>query len=248
VAIIGIHSGHDTPSWASPPYLLAWDSHDALPRREVRRAARRPLPRSGPGRETFDFSAAMAALCADVCRHVSEFRHIDAGRVLVGVLQARTQRRAGLQARVTPLRFPGGNLVRATRGRAYQVQRYVVAGREMLYLMSFCLPRFLALSFDEKFVTIFHELYHIGPRFDGDLRRHRGRYCLHTGSKAGYDARMAELADSYLARGASSRLHGFLRFTFDELRARHGRVVGVAVPRPKILPLPFGLAEACRVT
>ena len=45
----------------------------------------------------------------------------------------------------------------------------------MLYVMTFCLPRFLEQSFDDKFVTIFHELFHIGPSFDGDFRRHSGR-------------------------------------------------------------------------
>ena len=30
---------------------------------------------------------------------------------------------------------------------------------------------FLDQTFEEKLVTVFHELYHISPAFDGDLRR-----------------------------------------------------------------------------
>ncbi len=52
----------------------------------------------------------------------------------------------------------------------------------MLYLVTFCLPRFLDQDFDDKFITLFHELYHISPRFEGDLRRHEGRCALHSHS------------------------------------------------------------------
>jgi hypothetical protein len=118
------------------------------------------------------------------------------------------------------------------------VQRYFVGDREMLYVMTFCLPRFLDQEFDDKFITVFHELYHIGPAFDGDLRRHEGRYAIHSHSKHGYDAQMAALARAYLASGPDPGLHAFLRLNFSQLQERHGCVVGVVVPRPKLIPVP----------
>ena len=66
-------------------------------------------------------------------------------------------------------------------------RRIFVDGVEMLYLMTFCLPRFQNQPFEDKLVTLFHELYHIGPAFDGDLRRHAGRYAVHSGSQRRYD-------------------------------------------------------------
>ncbi|MFL5330746.1 MAG: hypothetical protein ACJ8C4_17745 [Gemmataceae bacterium] len=231
--------------WNRPPFVLSWNTRHALQCRSVRGAERTsagpapPWVDSGTHGEPFDFTAATAELCADICRHTPELSHIQTHQILFGFTQARNGRGHGLQARVTPLRFPGGHLVKHARGRLFQVQRFVVGNEEMLYLMSFCLPRFLNQSFDEKFVTIFHELFHIGPQFDGDLRRHRGRYCLHTHSKAGYDVRMAEYARAYLAAGANPRLHGFLRLDFSQLRRRHGHVVGTILPRAKILLLPL---------
>ena len=91
---------------------------------------------------------------------------------------------------------------------------------------------------DDKFITVFHELYHIGPAFDGDLRRHEGRYAIHSHSKRGYDAQMAALARAYLASGPDPALHAFLRLNFSQLQERHGCVVGVVVPRPKLIPVP----------
>src|SRR5437762_680149 len=82
-------------------------------------------------------------------------------------------------------------LVRRRKGVVYQVQRFLIGDREVLYLVTFCLPRFLELDFDEKLITLFHELYHIGPDFDGDLRRHGGRCTIHSRSQKLYDQHMA---------------------------------------------------------
>jgi hypothetical protein len=192
---------------------------------------------TGPAGQPFDFCAHVNRLCADIVRHCADLRHIDVSRLLFAVTQARSGQRHGLQARVTPLRFRHGQLTRRRRGACYQVQRYVVDGREMLYLVTFCLPRFLDQDFDDKFITLFHELYHISPGFEGDLRRHEGRYALHSRSKRAYDAHMADLARAYLSNGAEQSLHAFLRLNFAQLEHRHGSVVGVVVPRPRLLPV-----------
>jgi hypothetical protein len=231
------------------PLTLKWRDPDCpLPVRAVRvpSHARRQTHgleapswlKTGPVDQPFDFCSHVRALCADVVHHCPELRHIDLSRVLFGMTQARSGRRHGLQARVTPLRFRQGELTRRRRGGGlYQVQRYFVNGREMLYLVTFCLPRFLDQDFDDKFITLFHELYHISPNFEGDLRRHEGRCALHTHSKRLYDEHMADLARAYLSNGASKSLHAFLRLSFAQLQHRHGSVVGIVVPRPRLLPI-----------
>ena len=122
------------------------------------------------------------------------------------------------------------------------MQRYFVDGREMLYLVTFCLPRFLDQDFDDKFVTLFHELYHISPAFDGDLRRHGGRCELHSHSKRALRRAHGRPGPRYLANGADRPLHAFLRLDFAQLRHRHGSVEAVVVPRPRLVPLPPGAA------
>ncbi len=226
-----------TRSWRAPAR--------PLPRREIRAVhGQEPAPAgpgrwpSGPAREPFDFCARIRDLCEDIRRRCDDLGHIDLARVLFAVTQARNGRAHGLQARVTPLRFAEGRLTRRRRDGTYQVQRYVVDGRDMLYLVTFCLPRFLDLNFDEKFVTLFHELYHINPSFDGDLRRHGGRCSVHSRSQRRYDEHMAHLARTYLSGGADPALYSFLRLSFAQLQERHGSVVGVVVPRPKIIPVP----------
>jgi hypothetical protein len=197
-----------------------------------------PWLSTGPTGEPFDFCASVRRLCADLVARCEPLRHIDVSRLLFAVTQARSGRPHGLQARVTPLRFRDGHLTRQRRGVTYQVQRYFWDSHEFLYLVTFCLPRFLDQDFDDKFITLFHELFHISPEFNGDLRRHTGRYALHSHSQRLYDKHMAGLARTYLAGNPNPELHAFLRLNFAQLQHRHGSVVGVMVPRPKLIPLP----------
>ena len=224
------------------PLEYRWEK---LPMREVRPALRRRSASLSPGAEwhdtgprdqPFDFSMAIARLTEDIAKRSPYFAHLQTSRILIGYVQARTGEQHGLQARVTPLRFAGGDLVRLRRGMPYQVQRYFEGEREFLYLMTFCLPRYLERDFDDKITTLFHELYHIGPRFDGDLRRHEGRCHLHTHSKVGYDRTMAAYANEYLKQHPDPALLGFLRMDFAQLKQRHGKVVAALVPRPRLVP------------
>lgn len=230
------------------PFLRAWGENEApLPVVRIRSARRGaalpavlapPWLSSGPSDRPFDFCGRMRRLAADVVARCSIFQTIDVSRILITAIQARNSRGHGLQARVTPLRFAGGNLIGKRRNRFYQVQRYFVDGREMLYVMAFCMPRFFDQPFEDKLITLFHEMYHISPAFDGDLRRLDGRYQIHSCSKRGYDEHMARLVRAYLADGADPALHGFLRLSFAQLQARHAHVEAVVVPRPKLVPVP----------
>ena len=222
-----------------PPLVLRWSAGARpLPVHSVRAVNRTILvPPALPPEVPFDFSVRIRDLCGDIAARCPELSHVRTGHILFGFTQARNGRSHGLQARVTPMRFHGGVLVRRHRGVSYQVQRFVVDGEDILYLMTFCLPRFLNQSFEDKLVTLFHELYHIGPMFDGDLRRHAGRYAVHSCSQRRYDQHMARLARDYLASEPDAALHAFLRLDHGQLRRRYGQVVGVVVPRPKLVPL-----------
>lgn len=167
-----------------------------------------------------------------------ELSHIDLDRVLVCFKQARKRVPHGLYASLTPLRFAGGSTTTVRRGRSVTIERLVDAtGREMLYILGFYLPRFMDLDFREKLITIVHELWHISPAFDGDIRRHAGRCFAHTPSQKHYDAEMDRLAQHWLSLGPPEPLWGFLRSGMDQLLARHGRIVGVKVPRPRLIPV-----------
>src|SRR3569833_1625195 len=133
----------------------------------------------------FDFTGHMRRLCADIATRLEEFAHVDLTRVAIRWCQARQRSRYGIQASLTPLRFKAGAHETTRRGRRFTIRPIRDReGREMLYLLSFYLPRFLDLPLEEKIATTCHELWHIGHEFDSDLRRHESdRYYAHGPSK-----------------------------------------------------------------
>lgn len=189
---------------------------------------------SGP----FNFSRAMHRLCEDVTLRVDEFRHIRMGQVAVTFAQARRCVSHGLQAKLTPMRFEDGRLEVRRSGQRWTVQRLFDGDREILYILTFYLPRFLDHAFREKLITVFHELYHISPHFNGDIRRMSGRYHVHSCSQKEYDRLMDRLVDRYLALDPPRQLFEFLNVRFRTLQTRHGGVVGLQVPIPKLVPVP----------
>ena len=189
-------------------------------------------------RQGFDLTAAVRSVCADMVARLPELTHIDLSRVAFTFRQTRKASRWGVQATLTPLRFEGGELHSVRRGRRYAVQRVLDAhGMEMLYVLCVYLPRFMDHSFREKLVTLVHELWHISPQFNGDIRRHAGRYHAHSHSQAEYDEQMGVLADRWVACQPPDALWEFLRHDFRQLAAIHGRIMGVRIPRPLLLPV-----------
>ncbi|MHC4181004.1 MAG: hypothetical protein ACYSWU_26190 [Planctomycetota bacterium] len=193
----------------------------------------------GKGRPAgFDFTLHMRRLCDDAIARVDRLRHIDMTRVALSFSQARKATSHGMYAALTPMRFSGGRTQTVRRGQRWGVQRlYSADGREMLYILNFYLPRFLDLKFREKLSTVMHELWHIGPKFDGDVRRYGGRCFAHGSSQEQYDAHVKELVDRWLATGPSESVCEFLRYDFRQLQARYGRVFGRKIPSPKLIRL-----------
>lgn len=185
----------------------------------------------------FDFTGAMRRLCDDICLRLPVFQHINMDEVVVTYAQARRKVSWGLQAKLTPLRFEGGALETYREGQRYKAQRLFEGRREMLYMLTFYLPRFQEQTFSEKMITVLHELYHISPEFNGDIRRLPGRCYVHSMSEKEYDLLMAEYVRQYLAHRPPQELWEFLRLKFSTLERRHGRVVGLQVPIPKMLPI-----------
>jgi predicted metallopeptidase len=189
-------------------------------------------------RSGFDFTLHMRRLCDDMVARIEPLRHVDMSRVAVSFTQTRRAGAVGMFASLTPLRFAGGQMHTFRRKRRWGLQRvYDPNGREMLYILTFYLPRFLDLPLREKLSTTLHELWHIGPKFDGDLRRLGGRCFAHGASQKKYDARIASLLDRWLALNPPKSLYDFLQLHFRELTARHGRVFGRRVPAPKLVPV-----------
>jgi len=185
----------------------------------------------------FDFTLHMRRLCEDMTDRVAELRHINMSLVAISFSQARKKTAWGTYASLTPLRFEGGQQYTIRKGRKLTTQKVIDStGREMLYILNFYLPRFLELGFEAKLSTVIHELWHISPQFDGDLRRYEGRCFAHSAS-GDHDAKSYELARKWLTARPPETLYHFLRYNFKQLQEHHGRIIGRKIPAPKLLPV-----------
>jgi predicted metallopeptidase len=188
-------------------------------------------------RAPFDFSNAMYRLCDDITQRLPDLRHVRMPEVAVTFAQARRRVSHGIQAKLTPLRFEDGSLYTERYGRQWTVPRLYHGQQELLYILTFYLPRFFDHCFREKLITVIHELFHISPEFNGDIRRFGGRYHAHSHSQKEYDECMGDLVDVYLKKRPPRELYAFLEVPFTQLQAQHGGVVGLKVPIPKLIPL-----------
>lgn len=186
----------------------------------------------------FDFCLAMRRLCCDMTSRLAELEHIDLSRVAISLCQTRKNVAHGIYAALTPLRFEAGAKYTTRRGRRYGVKAiYDATGREYLYILSFYLPRFMNTRLEEKLSTVIHELWHISPRFDGDLRRHEGRCYAHGPSQQKYDAQMDRFAQRWLALDPPSHLYDFLDGDCEELIAEYGKILGTRWANPQLIPV-----------
>lgn len=200
--------------------------------------ARRRSGTSRRGSHGFDFCRHMRSLCVDMTSRLSPLEHIDMSRVAISFCQTRRRSPYGMYASLTPLRFANGKTEITRGGRRWRLQRLLSeSGEEMLYVMSFYLPRFLNLSLSEKLNTVAHELWHISPEFNGDVRRFGGRCFAHGGSQKKYDMHVAKLVADWRRLAPPESLFGFLRLGFDELIREHGGVYGVKIRNPKLIPV-----------
>ncbi|MDR0870010.1 MAG: hypothetical protein LBN39_04375 [Planctomycetaceae bacterium] len=186
----------------------------------------------------FDYTASLTRVCEDICFRVPALSHIDISRVAVSFSQTKNAAPYGIFASTTPLRFQNGALTLAKRGRQWTLQRcYRPDGIEYLYILYFYVPRFIELKLSQKLETIIHELYHISPDFNGDLRRFAGRCFAHGSSQKKYDKTVREMTDHWLKQEPPAEVWDFLRYNYRELEAAYGKLFGTRIITPKIIPV-----------
>ena len=185
----------------------------------------------------FDFSDAMERLIGHIRVSCGEFAHIEPERMVIACMQTRSPGPHGIFASVQPLRFKGGSETMVRRGRTYAMPEIRRRGKEIFYIVYFALPRFMNMKFDAKLAAVFHELYHVSPEFNGDIRRFEGKYYAHGKSKKAYNEFVGKLSKEYLKLPGALEHTEFLRSDFKGLDKQFGGVSGLRVrsPKPRVI-------------
>src|SRR5437773_9279432 len=172
----------------------------------------------------FNYTEALEGLIREIVGRVEEFRSIEPERLLVACARSRDDGPTGAYGKIVPMRFAHGARERRIGRHTYEMPPLTYRGREILYLIYFFMPRFGDLPFREGLETVVHELYHISPRFDGDIRRFPGRNYAHGSSQKRFNAAVAALTQRYLTPDEPATAD-FLRHTTTELSRVHGTLL-----------------------
>ncbi|MBN1495803.1 MAG: hypothetical protein JXA07_03485 [Spirochaetes bacterium] len=187
--------------------------------------------------DEINLSHALAEVIKDIVRSSASLSHIAVESTMVCIGSNRAGRRGGLYGKLIPLRFENGSQVLRYRGRFYTIPEVSHNGRACLYLIYFYMPRFFNLSWEEKLRVIFHELYHISPRFDGDIRRMGSFKKAHGHSKKHFDTLYDSDLQKFISNIHSTPYHRFLAMDSHSLYRNYRRVTAVRMkhPRPVII-------------
>jgi hypothetical protein len=202
-----------------------------------------------------NYTERLHLLMQDIVSRVEPLSYIDPASFLVFARFGRTGADgayATCHCLCLPTSEPGyyfwrdanGQVTRRSEWFVSKTPEVTVGARRLDYLISFALPRFSdqrlehtrkrfhypgAESWIAKLDTVVHELYHIDPLKTGlrQMVRNDGTNA-HRCHSPEFFSEVASLVRQYLSTNPDPEMYDFLRYDFDELTARYGRVIGTA--------------------
>ncbi len=115
--------------------------------------------------------------------------------------------------------------------------RIVRDGNLLSYIIYFYSPRFLDLPPVEKLRVIFHELYHISPDFNGDIRRFGKGGSAHGSSKKRFDSRFEGELQEFMKYLIETEHWEFINLDARGLFEKYKKILScrMKTPRPLII-------------
>jgi predicted metallopeptidase len=187
----------------------------------------------------FDFTGNMALLVDDIIKTHPFFKHIRIENILVAISPSNGNRN-GVVAKLRPMLFEGGSQTKVVRGIEYAAPQVIMNGINILYIVYFHLPRFLNHGNEKtKLSTVIHELHHVSPLFNGDIRRYSGKNYAHGNSRKDFDDLISIYTDEYISDTIHPELSNFLKYKYNELKRKYGAIYGNMIRIPRLRNISF---------
>lgn len=183
-----------------------------------------PLPLFDGEPVGFDITSQLERLITDITRSCPRFAHIDPSRLVVSCATARSRSRHGKYASIFPLRFEGGSDKQLTRRTTWYLPNVRIDDRDALYSLFFYIPRFLILDGARRLTVVFHELFHINDKFDGDLRRFPSYFSYHGKSVRQFEEAFRPDVEAYISSGRPRRFETLLEYSMSKMLQRYGAI------------------------
>jgi predicted metallopeptidase len=189
-------------------------------------------------REKINLTDVLTLIIREIVSRVETFHHIDTDRMLICAASNKSTHRGATFGKLVPLRFKDGAAAVRYRGKGFCMPRVLNNGVEQLYIIYFYYPKFFNLPPHEKLRVIFHELYHVSPEFNGDIRRMSRGKASHGGSRKNFDRLFEEERRDFFEYVAATPFMNFLDMDALLLEQTFGRVRARRMKVPKPMPLP----------
>ncbi len=182
----------------------------------------------------------LTLIVQEITRNAPSLAHIDISRIHISIASNRNGKRSTIYGKLVPLRFKDGNTHLIYRDKCYAMPEFVHNGIPLLYLIYFYTPSFLNLGALEKLRVIFHELYHINPSFNGDIRRMGNVKASHGHSKSRFDAQFEPDLLRFHEYIMETPYRNFLEMDAAALFATFGRIYSsrIKLPKPVLVDRP----------
>lgn len=188
--------------------------------------------------ESINVTDVLTLIISEITGFSRMYSHVDPSRLMVSIASNRSNSRGGaIYGKLVPLRFENGERALRYKGRLFCMPEVQHTGISQLYIIYFYMPRFFDLPADEKLRVIFHEMYHISPEFNGDIRRMAKKKSAHGHSKKHFDSLFIEEAAHFEEYIKTSPYYNFLSQTSADLKEHFSNIVGnrIKVPRPQLV-------------
>ena len=188
-------------------------------------------------KSSINLTDVLSLIIGEVRDFSQTFSHIDTDRITVCIASNRKNSRGAIYGKVVPTRFEGGEKHTKFRGKIYAIPEVKREGILQKYLVYFYMPRFFDLSAEEKLRVILHELYHISPEFNGDIRRMGKGKFAHGHSRQSFDENFAADLEAFHEYIKETPYYKFLSLTSKELFASFDKVTGnrMKLPKPTVV-------------
>lgn len=186
--------------------------------------------------KTLNYRSLIQDIIFDLTKQIDEFRHIKPNRIIISSTPCRANGKSGLWASLVPLRFENGHKTKIERRKTFNEKHFITlpckkirklrqqAEDYFLYYLYLAVPRFYNLKRIEKLETLIHELYHVNPVFNGDLRRFPGRCYIHGPSVKAYDEKVNNMRKIYEKKATVTQQLNHLSLRHTDLLKRYDKI------------------------
>ena len=185
-------------------------------------------------KEPFNITDAFTLIIKEMITSTEEFKLFDINKILLCCGTNKSTSKGGIYGKLVPLKFENGNDIIKHKGHYYTIPKLRINNIEIIYIIYLYIPKFMDLPAKKKIDVMFHELYHINPAFNGDIRRMGKFKKAHGHSRKSFDEKYQDYAKAFYEQIKETPFLDFLELNTDALIKKFNKISyrRMKVPKP----------------